>query len=65
MNTLMTSPVAPLLAQLLADDAGNKGATADPLAPKPSHFPAKAKRVIFIFSNGGATAIIKSLERRW
>ncbi len=36
-----------LLAQLLAAD--------DPLAPKASHFPAKAKRVIFIFSNGGVS----------
>ena len=28
---------------------------ADPLSPKPSHFPAKARRVIFIFSNGGVS----------
>jgi len=28
---------------------------ADPLAPRAGHFPAKAKRVIFIFSNGGAS----------
>ena len=26
---------------------------ADPLAPKPPHFPAKAKRVIFLFMHGG------------
>jgi hypothetical protein len=38
-----------LLSQLLAD-----GST-DPLAPKVTHFPAKAKRVIFIFSNGGVS----------
>ena len=37
------------LAQLLADEA------ADPLAPKPPHYAAKAKRVIFIFSNGGVS----------
>jgi hypothetical protein len=36
------------LSQLLAENA-------DPLAPKRSHFPAKAKRVIFIFSNGGVS----------
>ena len=36
-----------LLAQLLAEE--------DPLAAKPTHFPAKAKRVIFIFSNGGVS----------
>jgi hypothetical protein len=38
-----------LLSQLLADDS------ADPLAPKSPHYPAKAKRVIFIFSNGGVS----------
>jgi hypothetical protein len=36
------------LSQLLAENA-------DPLAPKKPHFPAKAKRVIFIFSNGGVS----------
>src|SRR5215203_6503664 len=40
-----------LVSNLLADS----GAAADPLAPKPPHFPAKAKRVIFIFSNGGVS----------
>jgi hypothetical protein len=39
-----------LLSQLLAESA-----PADPLAPRPSHFPGKAKRVIFIFSNGGVS----------
>ncbi len=38
-----------LLSQLLTADS------ADPLAPKTPHFPAKAKRVIFIFSNGGVS----------
>ncbi len=38
-----------VLSELLA--AGS----ADPLAPKRSHFPAKAKRVIFIFCNGGVS----------
>jgi hypothetical protein len=38
-----------ILSQLLAEDS------ADPLAPKPTHFPPKAKRVIFIFSNGGVS----------
>ena len=38
-----------LLSQLLAEDS------ADPLSPKRPHFPAKAKRVIFIFSNGGVS----------
>lgn len=39
-----------LVSQMLAEDAGN-----DPLSPKQPHFPAKAKRVIFIFSNGGVS----------
>src|ERR1044072_7564735 len=30
---------------------------ADPLAPKPSHFPAKAKRVINLFLNGGPSQV--------
>src|ERR1051326_2144177 len=29
------------------------GAVADPLAPKPPHFPAKAKSVIYLFMHGG------------
>ncbi len=41
-----------LLSELLADEVSNSD---DPLAPKPTHFPAKAKRVIFVFSNGGAS----------
>ncbi len=41
-----------LLAELLAEPTV---ATNDPLAPKPPHFPAKAKRVIFVFSNGGTS----------
>jgi hypothetical protein len=45
-----------LLGELLgADSTSHPTANADPLAPKPPHFPAKAKRVIFVFSNGGAS----------
>ena len=40
-----------IVSNLLADPAND----ADPLASRPSHFPAKAKRVIFIFSNGGVS----------
>src|SRR5436190_15988078 len=39
-----------LLSKLLADDARN-----DPLAPKASHFPARAKQVIFLFTTGGVS----------
>jgi hypothetical protein len=38
-----------IVSELLADSA------ADPLTPKQPHFPAKAKRIIFIFSNGGVS----------
>ncbi len=41
-----------LLSELLAESST---ASSDPLAPKPPHFPAKAKRVIFVFSNGGTS----------
>lgn len=40
-----------LVSELGAAEAG------DPLAPKPSHFPAKAKRVIFIYATGGVSHI--------
>jgi len=39
-----------LLSQLLAEE--DRG---DPLAPRQPHHPAKAKRVMFIFSNGGVS----------
>jgi hypothetical protein len=42
-----------LLSRLLADDASR--AEADPLSPKPAHFRARAKQVIFIFSSGGVS----------
>jgi hypothetical protein len=41
-----------MVSQLLAESAA---APSDPLAPKPSHHAPKAKRVIFIFSNGGVS----------
>lgn len=43
-----------LLSELLAESSAGSGAV-DPLAPKQSHSPAKAKRLIFIFSNGGVS----------
>lgn len=45
-----------VLAQLLADDA-SRAAVTDPLAPKPPHFPAKAKRVILLFMSGGVSHV--------
>lgn len=43
-----------------ADDAGaaNPAAVnADPLAPRPTHFPARAKRVVFLFMQGGPSHV--------
>jgi hypothetical protein len=41
-----------VLHHLLASETG-----ADPLAPRPTHFPARAKRVIFLFMTGGVSHI--------
>ncbi|RYD40953.1 MAG: DUF1501 domain-containing protein, partial [Verrucomicrobiaceae bacterium] len=45
-----------ILSELLAEDAG-RSASFDPLAPKPPHFPGKAKRVIFLYATGGVSHI--------
>src|SRR5258707_857402 len=53
-SLLGTSLVLPgLLSELLAAPA----APEDPLAPKPPHFPAKAKRVIFLHMSGGVSHV--------
>ncbi|QVL33207.1 DUF1501 domain-containing protein [Telmatocola sphagniphila] len=44
-----------IVARLLAEE-GNSSSV-DPLAPKPGHFPAKAKRVIFLYMSGGVSHI--------
>src|SRR5207247_302669 len=47
------------LAQLLADERALAAVPvhANPLAPRPPHFPAKAKRVIHLFMNGGPSHV--------
>jgi hypothetical protein len=45
------------LAGLLADEAQGEAAGVDPLAPKPPHFPARTKRVIFLFMHGGVSHV--------
>ena len=45
-----------LLSQLLSVEAGTKSPD-DPLASKPAHFPARAKRVIFLFMTGGVSHV--------
>jgi Protein of unknown function (DUF1501) len=44
------------LGSLLADE-GLAGAAADPLAPQKSHFPPRAKAVIWLFMNGGPSQV--------
>jgi len=48
------------LSALMAEEAmaaKGAGAPLDPLAPRPPHFPARAKRVIFLFMAGGPSQI--------
>ena len=47
------------LADMLAaaDLAIHPPGRADPLAPRPPHFPARAKRVIFLFMHGGPSQV--------
>src|SRR5439155_18929037 len=48
------------LASLLSDDkilAGEPASFANPLAPKPPHFPAKAKSVIYLSMAGGPSQL--------
>jgi hypothetical protein len=45
------------LAALLDDKAMAAGARTDPMAPKPAHFPGKAKRVIFLNMSGGPSQL--------
>ena len=45
------------LASLLADESRGQDASADPLAVKPPQFPARAKRVIFLFMSGGPSHV--------
>src|SRR6478609_5093767 len=42
-----------ILSELLAEDARGQ----DPLAPRKPHFPAKAKRVIFLYMSGGVSHV--------
>src|SRR5688572_7790725 len=45
------------LASLLADDSSAAAAKANPLAAKTPHFPARAKRIIFLFMKGGPSHV--------
>ena len=43
-----------IVSQLLAEDAASPS---DPLAPRPTHFAPKAKRVIFLYMSGGVSHV--------
>lgn len=45
-----------IVSELLAEEA-SRSYDADPLAPKPPHFPPKAKRVIFLYMSGGVSHV--------
>ncbi|MCA9025347.1 MAG: DUF1501 domain-containing protein [Planctomycetaceae bacterium] len=45
-----------IVSQLLADEE-QSSSSPDPLAPKRTHFPAKAKRVIFLYMSGGVSHV--------
>lgn len=45
------------LASLLADESRVAGESANPLAVKPPHFPARAKRIILLFMTGGPSQV--------
>jgi hypothetical protein len=45
------------LAAVLAGESTAAVTESNPLAPKPSHFPAKAKRIIHLFMNGGPSQV--------
>lgn len=52
-----------IVSQLMADESSDTTAPAssqreaDPLAPRPPHFPARAQRVIFLFMSGGVSHV--------
>jgi uncharacterized protein DUF1501 len=46
-----------LSAFLAEEAAAEKPPSSDPLAPKPPHFPARAKRIIFLFMKGGPSHV--------
>ena len=45
------------LASLMAESEARPPNPSNPLAPRPTHFPAKAKRVIFLFMHGGPSQV--------
>ncbi|HEY1049639.1 MAG TPA: DUF1501 domain-containing protein, partial [Prosthecobacter sp.] len=46
-----------IVSELLAAEARGSEVAANPLAPRPPHFPARAKRVIFLHMSGGVSHV--------
>lgn len=46
-----------LLSLLAAESSANTESSAGPLAPRSPHFPARAKRVVFLFMHGGVSHV--------
>ena len=46
-----------LVSQLLGEESMRDGGAPDPLAPKPPHLPARAKRVILLYMSGGVSHV--------
>jgi len=45
------------LASLVTNESNASGENTDPLAPKKSHYPSKAKHVVHLFMNGGPSQV--------
>ncbi|MGL4461691.1 MAG: DUF1501 domain-containing protein, partial [Planctomycetia bacterium] len=45
------------LSALWAEEGRAVGSDADPFQPRPSHFPAKAKNIIFLYMDGGPSQV--------
>ncbi|MFM7071756.1 MAG: DUF1501 domain-containing protein, partial [Planctomycetota bacterium] len=56
-ESLSDQPAAGQLAAGQPVIAGQPGAALDPLAPKPEHFPAKVKSVIWLFMTGAPSQV--------
>ncbi len=46
-----------IVSQLMADDQAPSSHRTDPLAPRATHFPPRAKRVIFLYMSGGVSHV--------
>ena len=55
--TVAGSATSALMAGLAAEGADSSSKVIDPLAPRPPHFAPKAKRVIFLFMQGGVSQV--------